>query len=169
MPHIHTEPGQIDFVANVFIVHNNRVLYRLHDKRKIWLMPGGHVELNEVPEQTAVREAFEEVGLEVKLYNPHNMPLVGRLEDSEKILLDKEGNRELLPPYAMEIHNYSDTHRHIGLIYFATASTDEVIEPAGKEKSGGCIWLTKEEIVKHEGLSESMKNYGLKALALLGE
>jgi 8-oxo-dGTP pyrophosphatase MutT (NUDIX family) len=167
MPHIHTQPGQIDFVANIFIVHKNKVLYRLHDKRKIWLMPGGHVELNEVPEQTAVREVFEEVGLEVKLYNPQNMPLVGRLEESETIGADKD--RPLLPPMDMEIHALEDGHRHIGLVYFGTSDTDKVVEPEGVEKSGGIAWLTKEEIVKHEGLSESMKNYGLKALALLGD
>ncbi len=167
MPHIHTEPGQIDFVANIFIVHKNKVLYRLHDKRKIWLMPGGHIELNEVPEQTAVREAFEEVGLEVRLYNPNNLPLVGREEDSEQIGLDED--RQLLPPVAMEIHSLGEGHRHIGLVYFGTSDTDEIKEPDGEEKSGGCIWLTKQEIVAHPDLSPAMKNYGLKALELLGE
>lgn len=169
MPHIHTEPGQIDFVANIFVVYKNRVLFRLHDKRKIWLMPGGHIELNEVPEQAAVREVFEEVGLEVELYNPLGIELVGKDDNPEEVLLDKDGNRELLPPYAMEIHNFSDTHRHIGLVYFAKANTDKVIEPEGEERSGGVVWLTKEEIVGHEGLSDLMKNYGLKALELLGE
>ena len=132
-------------------------------------MPGGHVELNEVPEQTAVREVFEEVGLEVELYNPQNLDLVTREEDSENISLGKDGNRELLPPMAMEIHSISDTHRHIGLVYFAKAHTDSIQEPEGVEKSGGCIWLTKEGIVAHPELSPTMKNYGLKALELLGE
>jgi 8-oxo-dGTP pyrophosphatase MutT (NUDIX family) len=168
MPHIHTEPGQIDFVANIFIVHKNKVLYRYHDKYHKWLMPGGHIEVNEVPEQSAVREAFEEVGLEVKLYNPTNMNLVGREEDPEQIGKTWD-ERPLLLPVAMDIHSINEQHRHIGLVYFATSETDEIKEPEGREKSGGCVWLTKEEIVGHPGLSSSMKNYGLKALQLLGE
>ena len=42
MPHIH---DKIDFTVEVFIVHNNKVLLRKHDKYKIWLSVGGHIEL----------------------------------------------------------------------------------------------------------------------------
>ena len=168
MPHIHNEPGQIDFVVNVFVVYRDKVLLRLHDKRNIWLMPGGHVELNEVPEQAAVREVYEEVGLEVKLYNPTQLPLLAREADPESIPTTFEGYKELLPPVYMEIHNYSETHRHIGLVYFATASTDQVVEREGREKSGGILWLSKDELEAHSEINDQMKKYGLKALELLG-
>ena len=59
MPHIHEK---IDFTAEVFIVHHNRVLLRLHDKYNIWLSVGGHIELNEDPMEAAIREVKEEVG-----------------------------------------------------------------------------------------------------------
>lgn len=169
MPHIHTELGQIDYCADVFIVHKNKVLFRFHDKHNKLLVPGGHIELNEVPEQAAVREAFEEVGLEIKLYNPTSIALVTKDEDSEKIGSKENEYRELLLPQAMNIHRISDTHRHLGFVYFGTSDTDEIKEPEGEEKSGGCMWLTKNEIVAHPDLSASMKNYGLKALELLGE
>jgi ADP-ribose pyrophosphatase YjhB (NUDIX family) len=64
MPHIHEK---IDFVSDVFIVNNNSVLLRKHDKYKIWLPPGGHVELDEDMEEAALREVQEEVGLAVVL------------------------------------------------------------------------------------------------------
>jgi 8-oxo-dGTP pyrophosphatase MutT (NUDIX family) len=167
MPHIHTEPGQIDYVADVFVVYQNKVLYRYHDKYQELLMPGGHIELNETPEQAAVREVFEEVGLEVKLYNPDNISLIGREEDSEQIGIHED--RPLLPPPAMDIHLCEEGHRHIAFIYYGISETDQVLEPEGEEKSGGIVWLTKNEIVAHSELSPSMKNYGLKALELLGE
>jgi ADP-ribose pyrophosphatase YjhB (NUDIX family) len=65
MPHIHTQSGQIDLVAEVFCVFQNTVLFRLHEKYCIWLPPGGHVELNETPEEAAVREVKEETNMRV--------------------------------------------------------------------------------------------------------
>ena len=64
MPHLHEK---IDFTVEVFIVHKNRVLLRLHDKYRIWLSVGGHIELDEDPNQAAIREVKEEVGLDIEL------------------------------------------------------------------------------------------------------
>lgn len=60
MPHIHE---RIDWTVDVLIVHEDRVLLRKHDKYKVWLMVGGHIELDEGPEEAALREVQEEVGL----------------------------------------------------------------------------------------------------------
>lgn len=46
MPHIHEK---IDFTVEVFIVHENKVLFRMHDKFKKWMSAGGHIELDEDP------------------------------------------------------------------------------------------------------------------------
>jgi 8-oxo-dGTP pyrophosphatase MutT (NUDIX family) len=168
MPHIHSDSGQTDFTVGVFIVCGNRVLYRLHDKLHKWLVPGGHIELDEVPEQAALREVFEEVGLEVSLYNPQNLQLVTKDEVASAV--GESEHKELLVPSFMDIHPIpvtSGTHRHINFIFFAHSETMDVCEPEGEEKSGGCIWLTKTEIVAHPDIDPLMKNYGLKALELL--
>lgn len=44
MPHIHSLPGQCDFTAEVFIVYQDKVLLRFHDKYHKWLAVGGHIE-----------------------------------------------------------------------------------------------------------------------------
>ncbi len=46
MSHIHEK---IDFTVDVFVVHENKVLLRMHDKYHLWLAPGGHIELHEDP------------------------------------------------------------------------------------------------------------------------
>ena len=61
MPHIH---NKIDFTVEVFIVYDNKVLLRKHDKYGMWLSVGGHIELDEDSNQAALREVKEEVGLE---------------------------------------------------------------------------------------------------------
>jgi len=54
MPHIHE---LIDFTSEVFIIFQGKVLLRKHDKFKIWLSVGGHVELNEDPNEAAPRRS----------------------------------------------------------------------------------------------------------------
>ncbi len=59
---------KVDLCSEVFIVYNQKVLLRKHDKLGVWLSVGGHVEINEDPTEAAVREVKEEVGLDVELY-----------------------------------------------------------------------------------------------------
>ncbi len=88
MPHIHEK---IDFTVEVFIVFENKVLLRKHDKYKKWLSVGGHIELNEDPIQAALREVKEEVGLDVEIF--------GKAQN-----LDEANYQELIPPRFLNRH-----------------------------------------------------------------
>jgi 8-oxo-dGTP pyrophosphatase MutT (NUDIX family) len=149
MPHIHEK---IDFCAEVFIVHNNKVLLRKHDKLGIWLGVGGHIELDEDPNQAAIREVKEEVGLDVELYNPTN-------------LHKRENFKELIPPKHINRHKINDTHEHIALVYFAKANTDQLVL-SKIEVTEDCKWLTKEEL-NDLNLNKDIKKYAIHALELL--
>lgn len=155
MPHIHTQPGQIDYCADAYIVHQDKVLLRFHEKYKTWLVPGGHVELDETPEDAAVREAKEEVGLDIELWK-------GSKPDTSL-----PGYRELIPPAFMNVHKINEEHRHFSLAYFATTTTDKIQEPETEEKSGGCRWFTREELLAEDGINSTTKLYALKALEVL--
>lgn len=111
MPHIHEE---IDFVATIFIVYAEKVLFIKHKKLGIWLPIGGHVELNEDPEMAALREVKEECGLEIEL-----------LGERPQIPMQGDG-RCLIAPAFMDIHRISPTHKHVGMVYFARAHSDQV-------------------------------------------
>lgn len=150
MAHIHEK---IDFTADVFVVYKDKVLVRKHEKYNLWLAVGGHIELDEDPNQAAVREVKEEVGLDVEL--------VGELP---KFKNERSFYKELLPPRYMNIHDINPTHQHISLVYFAKSNSDKVIENE-EEKSKGLKWFTKEELQKNkEGIPESIRFYALKAL-----
>lgn len=62
-----------EITATVFVIQNNKVLLIHHKKFGKWLPPGGHVEPNELPEEAAVREVFEETGLKIKLHFQENI------------------------------------------------------------------------------------------------
>ena len=103
MAHIHEK---IDFTVAIFVVHDGKVLVIHHRKLGKWLPLGGHIELDEDPEQAAVREAKEESGLDVELLG-------------ERPPTTSPGTRALIAPRFLDIHRINDTHEHIGLIYWA--------------------------------------------------
>lgn len=149
MPHIHEK---IDFVVETFIVHKDKVLLRLHDKFKIWLSIGGHVELDEDPNQAAVREVKEEVGLDIQLYDANQLY---RYSDKE--------DRQLIPPVGLSRHFVNPTHEHVCHVYFATSESDNVIpeKPDDQWK-----WVRLEEI-DGMGLKPNVAFYAKEALKRL--
>lgn len=153
MPHIHEK---IDWTVDVLVVHEDRVLLRKHDKYKVWLMVGGHVELDETPVEAALREVKEEVGLDIEL--------IGNVAD----VSEGDGYRELLPPAFMNIHKINDSHQHISLMYFARALSTEIIEGEG-EKSDEIRWFTKEELDDPQyDIKETIRHYAKTALTAAG-
>jgi 8-oxo-dGTP pyrophosphatase MutT (NUDIX family) len=151
MAHIHEE---IDFVADTYVVNDDAVLLRLHDKYKIWLPPGGHVELDEDPAEAAVREVQEEVGLTIKLAG-----------DTEPMLSDTE--REVLVPRFINRHRINESHEHVSFIYFAESSTRTIVQ-GQTEISDKIKWFTRGELDDPEyQIPERVKNYAKAALTTL--
>jgi 8-oxo-dGTP pyrophosphatase MutT (NUDIX family) len=103
MPHLHEK---IDFTVAIFVVHDSKILLIHHRKLDKWLPLGGHIELDEDPEQAALREAKEESGLDVELLG-------------ERPPTTSPGTRALIAPRFLDIHRINETHEHIGLIYWA--------------------------------------------------
>jgi 8-oxo-dGTP pyrophosphatase MutT (NUDIX family) len=103
MAHIHEK---IDFTVAIFVVQGGRILLIHHRKLDNGLPLGGHIELDEDPETAALREAREESGLEVELIG-------------DRPPTTEPGTRALIAPRFLDIHRITDTHEHIGLIYWA--------------------------------------------------
>ena len=127
MAHIHEK---IDFTVAIFVVHEGKILLIHHRKLNAWLPLGGHIELDEDPEQAALREAKEESGLDVTLLG-ERPPTTG------------PGTRALIAPRFLDIHRISDTHEHIGLIYWARPKKS-ADEPAGRRRSQDVTCATEE-------------------------
>jgi 8-oxo-dGTP pyrophosphatase MutT (NUDIX family) len=124
MAHIHEK---IDFTVAIFVVHGGKVLLIHHRQLNHWLPLGGHIELDEDPEQAALREGKEESGLDVELLG-ERPPTTG------------PGTRALITPRFLDIHNITATHEHIGLIYWARPK-----DPGPKSGTGVKLALAVEE------------------------
>ncbi|OGI25131.1 MAG: hypothetical protein A3J76_02875 [Candidatus Moranbacteria bacterium RBG_13_45_13] len=140
------------FTVTTTIVHKNKVLLHFHKSLKKWLPVGGHIDRDELPEEAALREAKEESGLEIKLYNP-----------DEKVKL--KNSRQLLRPSLITLHNINAFHQHIDFAYFATVKTTKLKPESGETKN--LRWFSIGEI-KRLNMHEDARIRALKALDVLG-
>ncbi len=153
MAHVHEKN---DFTVGVFVVYKGKVLLRKHDKYKIWMGVGGHIELDEDPIQAAIREAKEEVGLDITI--------VG---EKTRISEFDDGYIELSTPRFTYIHPINDVHKHINSIYFARSTNDHIVEGPG-EHSDEIRWFTMDELQNPEyKIPKSMKYFAEEALKKL--
>jgi 8-oxo-dGTP pyrophosphatase MutT (NUDIX family) len=101
------------FTVAVFVAWEGKVLLHHHRKLGMWLPPGGHIEQDELPDEAAVREVWEETGLEVEL--------VGERRE------DVADPVQLYRPAGVQLENIGPGHQHIDLIYFARPSGSTTI------------------------------------------
>lgn len=134
MAHIHE---LYDFTVSAFVMHPTepKLLLIKHKKLGKWLQPGGHIELNEDPLQALHHELEEETGLKPSDYDV--------LEPAEQP--HPAGGNTVLPlPFYFNVHDYSDTHKHIDITYLAKAKTAKLTDnPDGASAIG---WFNITEI-----------------------
>ena len=118
----------------IYLVEKGVVLIN-HQKLGKWVAPGGHVELNEMPHETAIREAKEETGLDIQLL------------DMDPLKINDQNATTIPSPYMMMLHpvNFPCPHEHVNFVYLAKA-----LHPflKGNEESSGIKWFLPLEIKK---------------------
>ena len=147
MAHIHEK---IDFTVAIFVVQKGKVLLIHHRKLDAWLPLGGHIELDEDPELAALREAKEESGLEVELIG-ERPPTTGA------------GTRALIAPRFLDIHRITDTHEHIGMIYWARPKNGRLALSASEHHD--ILWCSSENLdALQPAMSDAVKWYCRRAI-----
>ena len=152
MAHIHEK---IDFTVAIFVVRGGKVLLIHHRRLDKWLPLGGHIELDEDPEQAAHRETKEESGLDVELIG-------------ERPPTTEQGTRALIAPRFLDIHRITDTHEHIGMIYWARPKNGRLTLSALEHHD--IRWCSESELdTLQPPMSNAVKWYCRKALEEIAE
>ncbi|HEX3798043.1 MAG TPA: NUDIX domain-containing protein [Verrucomicrobiae bacterium] len=147
MAHIHEK---IDFTVAIFVVRDAKILLIHHRKLGKWLPLGGHIELDEDPEIAALREAKEESGLDVELLG-------------ERPPTTEPGTRALIAPRFLDIHRISDTHEHIGMIYWARPIGGDVA--LAEAEHHDIRWCTAADLdTLHPSMTNAVKWYCRQAI-----
>ena len=118
------------FCASVFIINpeNLKILLVHHKKFKKWVQPGGHIEAGEAPEETAVREVFEETGMKVKLLGEH---------------FPREN--DFIKPMGIQCNRNLLGEIHIDILY-AGVPKDSVEVKINTEENDGVNWFSRAEL-----------------------
>lgn len=124
--------------ASSIVIREGEVLLLWHEKLGIWLYPGGHMDENEIPYQTALRETKEETGMKITIINTDAGELMKSDEASElqrpfKILLEDV-------PYKAEHHT------HFDMVYLAKPASVAEEKNVGKGEAKKLEWFAEPEI-----------------------
>lgn len=151
MAHINEK---IDFTVTAYIVYQDKVLLRHHEKYSMWLGPGGHIELDEGPEEAVVREAKEETGLDIEIIS----------EPQKKF---DDSSYDIAMPMVINRHFTDQTHEHIDFMYAARTDSDSVSPAEGEEANPESFrWFSQDELENFDQVSERVKYHALKAIQL---
>lgn len=145
-------PPTRDFTVATFVVHRGRVLLLFHRKLQLWLPPGGHVDANELPDEAAVREVWEETGIRCELVGERGVG-VGY-------------PRQLVRPAGVQLETIAADHEHVDLIYFARP-LDGLAVPRGNGEGDGVGWYPVADLAKL-GAPEDVQRWATRALQEIG-
>lgn len=108
------------FTATGFVVQGEKTLLLWHKRLRMWVPPGGHLEPDEDPVTTVLREIREETGLAaelVPLAQEFSFPYPGQIQ----------------PPYTILLEDSAEPgqpHKHIDFIYFCRPANASRLDPA---------------------------------------
>lgn len=118
-----------EFCASAFVVNpiDKKILLCHHKTFNTWVQPGGHIEKGETPEETALRETYEETGVRIKL--------IGERFPRED---------DLLRPLGIQKNRGKNGSVHIDITYVGIPlSMDNIIEDDEIDRFG---WFSMEDL-----------------------
>ena len=146
------------FTATLYVVNDGATALHEHPGLGIRLPPGGHVDRDELPHETALREAREETGLEPTL-----------LVDSDLHEVASETARSIPRPRHLmlaDVNRFGDRvgHQHIDHVYFATVDSRRLRPADGEEPAEAWAWYTPAEL-RAATVDSDVHELGLEAIA----
>ena len=133
MSHIHTDPGQYDHTASVYLFRTDfdepKIMLHLHKKLGKYMQFGGHIELHETPWEAVVHEVREESG--------YDITQISLLQPRERVLSLSDATVHPAPA-AHSSHPFGKPgsgHFHTDVAYAAVASEPPRHTPHDDESS----------------------------------
>jgi 8-oxo-dGTP pyrophosphatase MutT (NUDIX family) len=122
--------------ASGYLVKDGKVLLVHHNKFDKWTPPGGHMEEDETPADTVVREFKEETSLDVRIIPAYPSAFAG------------DSNTTSIPlPFHMDLEREGFDVPHIGHFFYVKLARDGQEMNHQVEELHGIQWFIKVDLV----------------------
>jgi 8-oxo-dGTP pyrophosphatase MutT (NUDIX family) len=136
---------QRHFTATAFVTDSqNRVLLLWHKRMQKWMPPGGHVDPDELPEETARRECKEETGLDVEIIGAAQPDLFAGAEHEGRML--KKPFAMLLEHIPASPERGEPAHEHMDFLFLAKPIDESQALVIAEKEADHLKWFTREEV-----------------------
>ena len=123
------------YFASGYLVKDDKVLLVHHKKFDKWTPPGGHMEENETPDQTVLREWKEELGLDVDVVPAHESAFAG------------DANATPVPmPFHIDLEREGFDVPHLGFFFYVTLKNANQVINVLKNELHDARWFSKKEL-----------------------
>ncbi len=144
------------FTATCYVVCDGATALHDHKRLDMWLPPGGHLDRDELPHRSALRETREETGLDPELVaDPESItsPTVRSLPQPRHVQL-ADINR----------HDGAVGHQHVDLVYYARADSREIDPAEGEVPAEDWRWFSRSDLHAADHLEPDTVEIGLQAI-----
>jgi 8-oxo-dGTP pyrophosphatase MutT (NUDIX family) len=149
------------FTATTYVVNDGATLLHRHPGLDMWLPPGGHVDRDELPHETALREPREETGLDVDL--------VAERDDIASETVEPLPKPRHVQLADVNIHGDTVGHQHVDFVYYARADTRVVDPDDGEVDPEGWEWFALGGLADDDRLDPDVREIGRRAIEVVGE
>lgn len=138
------------YTASVMIVSEGKVLLHLHPKFHLWLQVGGHIQLNELPHEAALREAKEETGIDISFYQTDVLQLSSRLHT-------------VVRPMHLSVIDVGNNQQLLDFLYYAATTRCAPV----LDCSTLFHWFSPQELESTVSLNADVRYFAREAIQLL--
>lgn len=146
--------------ATVYVVDGDETLLHDHKRQPVWMPPGGHVDRDELPHETAIRETREETGLDVDL--------VGTDDAAAPPTVSRPPQPHHYQVVDIDRCDGDVVHQHVDLVFYARTASREVVPGAGEVPADRWAWFGAEELERDDRVPGGVAAIGQAAIDRVG-
>jgi 8-oxo-dGTP pyrophosphatase MutT (NUDIX family) len=138
-----------EFLSTVYIVKDGKVLLTFNKNIRKFIPVGGHIDKNELPCESVIREAKEESGFDIELINP------------------KAPNVRNLPPnFDIGLDIIKPDHHHINISYIGKIIGGNQLKKSDEDTE--LKWFSPEELKDLDTL-DNIREAAIKAIEIINQ
>jgi len=137
-----------EFLSTVYIVRERNVLFTFNKKVEKFIPLGGHIEPNELPCESVIREAKEESGFDIRLVEVPGWK-----------------HKNLPQNLDIQLDEIKPDHHHINISYVGEVIGGEMLDES--DEGTELRWFSSEELKESSEVFENTREKAFRAIEII--